>query len=259
MPVSTRTRTNNLTNTSRQSHSVPKFYRLYLEDISALSNKIKHLSLALDATHPYTYDFAFYLFGQQVLQDFPLTLATTKLSDAIFDESMIEIASIHYAINLTHVDPNHSVFRGTERTSAYLSGARTQKHPIFGLYQIANITSAMPRNLTHLIPPTDDTTITYAQAYTPFTKGLLTNILGKEYIEAAPHMHQLYESTILDRDYSQIRESIIFNLYNSVARIEVVLSSQSVLDLLNFRYQSLVDDVADNLLLIQVSTGCNFN
>ena len=184
---------------------------------------------------------------------------------------MIEIASIHYAINLTHVDPNHSVFWGTERTSAYLSGARTQKHPIFGLYQIANITSAMPRNLTHLILPTDDTTITYAQAYTPFTKGLcgqrpfidhpflLTYILGKEYIEAAPHMHQLYESTILDRDYSQIRESIIFNLYNSVARIEVVLSSHSVLDLLNFRYQSLVDGVADNLLLIQVSTGCNFN
>ena len=172
MPVSTRTRTNNLTNTSRQSHSVPKFYRLYLEDISALSNKIKHLSLALDATHPYTYDFAFYLFGQQVLQDFPLTLATTKLSDTLFDESMIEIASIHYAINLSHVDPNFTVFWGTERTSAYLSGARTQKHPIFGLYQIANITSAKPRNLTHLISPTDDTAITYAQAYTTFIKGL---------------------------------------------------------------------------------------
>ena len=72
MPISTRTRTNNLTNTSRQSHSIPKFYRLYLEDIRALSNKIKHLSLALDATHPYTYDFAFYLFGQQILQAFPL-------------------------------------------------------------------------------------------------------------------------------------------------------------------------------------------
>ena len=72
-------------------------------------------------------------------------------------------------------------------------------------------------------------------------------------------MHQLYKSTILDRDYSQIRESIILNLYNSVARIEVVLSSQNVLDLLNFRYQSLVHNVADNLLLIQVSTGCNPN
>ena len=211
------------------------------------------------------------LFGQQVLQDFPLTLATTKLSDAIFDVSMIEIASIHYAINMTHLDPNFSVFWGTERTSAYLSGARTQKHPIFGLYQIANVTSVEPRNLSHLIPPTDDTTITYAQAYTPFTKGLcgqrpfidhpflLTYILGKEYIKATPRMRQLYESTILDRDYAQIVESIILNLYNSLARIEVVLSSESVLDVLNFHYQSLVNDVADNLLLIQVSTCCNPN
>ena len=264
LPLTTRTRCNNMTMSYKETHTLPTYYRLYPEDIPALSTNICRALRSLDDSYPFQYYFAYHKFGQQQLLQIPVTIQSI-LTHILADQSLIIHASFHLALTFRYRNDSFSVFWRPDPTSQFFHGKIT-KFPVFGLYEIANITSRKPTGLNHIFPPPhrDNVEVTYAQAYTPSVKSLgrdrpfvdhpflLCYILGKEYVQHSRHLEKLRHSVINELDCYELLEMVTLNLFQAKARLEVVITSNEVNPILSFQAGTLFNDVKLKNLLVKI-------
>lgn len=254
----TRTRSNNLV----MSSFVPRYYHIFPEDVPLLSKEIN--GIALPPNSSYRFFFLYYKYGQQqLITEHPLTLHNTGLDQVVVKPKKVICSSAHFAINFTHKDSCYSLFWKRINTYNFLRGRDTNK------YEIGNITSKEP-NLQPLLTawPSDmreGVTLTYAQAYTPFTKPLdntspfhshpflLTILLGREYVRSNPLFRHLYECTEELNEYLKLREAIILQLTRATGRFEVVATSARLKELISCDFSILARHVLASSLLVQVN------
>ena len=193
LSITTRTRQHNLSLTSR--HYTPEYYRLYPEDISALSMEIKYAIKSLPPDEQFTF---YNNLGQQQPLTSPRSIRSLNLDMVISDVNKIEYSSCHIAVNFRHTETDYSILWDPTKTAIFLRGQKVVKYPFMGLAEVGNVTSTFPR--TALIKNAwrrdsrEDIHVTYAQAYTPFNKPmgtrrpfidhpyLLSFLLGREYV-----------------------------------------------------------------------------
>ena len=100
LSITTRTRQHNLSLTSR--HYTPEYYRLYPEDISALSMEIKYAIKSLPPDEQFTF---YNNLGQQQPLTSPLSIRSLNLDMVISDVNKIEYSCCHIAVNFCHTIP----------------------------------------------------------------------------------------------------------------------------------------------------------
>lgn len=232
LPLCTRTRRNNLTQTSQQH--LPRYYRLYSEDIPDLSLQIRIALRSLPCDEQYTFYFVYVKLGQQQQTTLPLTLHGLNLDMVIADVRKIEYSSCHLAINLSHMADDYSLFWDATRTAIFLKGKRVVKYPVMGLGEIGNITSNFPRGdpirKAWRIQSREYIHVTFAQAYTPLTKPmdtrtpfhdhpfLISFLLGRDCLRGHKDFHHIMECTEGRKEYHALCESIVMQLTRATAR-----------------------------------------
>ena len=171
LSVESKTRSNNLCH----SNTLPVYFRIYEDDLPALSRSIETQFLTSNHNTTYRYFFVYFKFGQMKTIVPPNSMQSLNLDIVVADRSLILGASIHVALNFSHNDPRFSVFWRSNTTS-YLRGISTGKYPFLGLNLLSNITSTFSAgvHLYQAIAKRDQTVsrYTYSQAYTPLTKVL---------------------------------------------------------------------------------------
>lgn len=189
LSVESKIRSNNL----RHSNTLPVYFRIYEDDLPALSRSIETQFLTSDHNTTYRYFFVYFKFGQMKTIVPPISMQSTNL------------------------DPRFSMF-WSSNTISYFRGISTRKYPFLGLNELSNITSTFPAgvHLYQAIARRDRTVTryTYSQAYTPLTKALdpsafknrpflLALLLGKDYIKEQPALAHIYNSTAKLLEYQQ--------------------------------------------------------
>lgn len=165
---STRTRKNNLALSVHGSKTLPKYYRIYPEDVVTLSRNIKLACRSLPSDFPYIYYFMFYKFGQQSVVSGQVSLSRAGLRPVVRSINRIDCASVHYAVNFSHGDEdNFEVFWNADATSRLMPGQTVHKYPLMGLSELGNVTSKFPRfsNLAWRDSARENIRITYMQVW----------------------------------------------------------------------------------------------
>ncbi len=176
---------------------------------------------SVDRTSPY---LCYFKFGQQQVVNYPMTLASTSLKMVVRDESRLTVASVHMALTFSHTNQSYSVLWDGSLTGDFLRGTSLKKYPVWGLYELQNLTVNYPRDhlFRDVLPRShrDDIAITYAQAYVPFVKPLdartpherqpflLSHILGKEFVARSPQFRGIHEATTTMAEEAALKEAI---------------------------------------------------
>lgn len=198
----------------------------------------------------------------------PISIADAGLKPLIMRAEKIEFSCVHFAINYSHDDGGHfSLFWNSDGVRAIIPGRRVVKYPFMGLGEIGNVTSTFPSFPTSFWPGNvrDDVNITYIQAYTPLVKPmessrpfsehpyLLTLLLGKQYIKSRKHFKYIVNATEHHKDFLQLKEAIVLNLFSAKARFELVCTSRSLGDLFLVDINRLAEHIILQPVLVQVS------
>ena len=198
LPVTTRTRRNNLTQQIARCKLLPDYFRIFVEDLDVLSASVLNTFRSIPEDAPYRFYFTFFKFGQQIQISPPLTLQSCNLSSVINKVRKVQSCSLHIATNFSHDSSNFSTSWNLRKQSDLYLGADVKKYPFFGLSEVGNVTVMKPTSdmlLDPWLPSSRDTmSLNYVQFYTPFTKSLssmpfidhqflLTLMLGKEYVK----------------------------------------------------------------------------
>ena len=198
-----------------------------------------------------------------------MTLNSTPLDPVVQDESKLLGTSLHHGLNFTHRDSRFTVFWQTWPTFDFLRGQNTRKYPVLGLEEISNVTSTSPRDSDLLAAlnrrDRDAVHITYAQAYTPFTKPLETStplsnqpfllslLLGKDFIFRQPNLLRVYNSTHNLYELLQLIEAAFLHLSKAEGWLQLVLCSPRIGAIFSFDSRTISNSVSSRNLLLQVS------
>lgn len=275
LPSTTRTRRHNLSLCSVHCSDLPDYFRIYEEDVDALSVAICSAQRTLPPDVPYRFYFAFFKFGQQVRITDPINIRTIGFSHIIRKPERLCSSSIHIATTLTHTSPNFSTFWNLLSPTPLYTGRDVKKYPFFGLSQIGNITVNTPTDPTPILNawhPNSRQSIrlTYVQFYSPLTKSfsskpfqdhpfLVTLMLGQEYVASNPTFHKIHLATEKDADYLALKEAIILHLHQASSRFEVVVAGSDLVELLRVNLQQLAETIKRAHLLVQVSKERKIN
>lgn len=269
LPVTTRTRRNNLSLQASQCKVLPEYFRVYLEDLHALSTSITNALRALPEDAPYKFYFSFFKFGQQQHIPHPFTIDSVNLSSVINKPHKIQSCSMHIATTFSHPSTHFSTFWNLRKQTDLYTGHDVKRYPLLGLWEVGNVTVTNPTSSTLLNPwPShirQNVHLTYVQFYTPFTKSfsckpfvdhpfLLTLMLGKEYVAHSPTFERFFNSTEKDSDYLSLKEAILLHLSKATSRCELVVTGQDVRELLSVDLHQLAGVIRRASLLVQVST-----
>lgn len=266
LPEKTRTRAHNLALQSAHCKVLPSYFRIYMEDIDALSTAIITAQRALPPNAPYRFYFEF---GQQLRISHPISIDSVGLSCIIYKPQKVQSCCLHIATTFTHTSPTFSTFWNLLASTSLYTGKDVKKYPLFGLHEVGNITVKSPTSPTHFLNAwqphsRQNTHLTYAQFYTPLTKSfttkpfqdhpfLLTLMLGQEYVQRNPTFRQFQMSTERDADYLALKEAILLHLDRASSRCELVVAGPDIAQLLNVNLTQLADNIKSSHLLVQVS------
>lgn len=271
LPVTMRTRRNNLTLQILHCKVLPDYFRVYSEDMKALSSSIATVLYALPEDAPYRFYFSFYKFGQQLHippPPHPFTIHSANLSSIISKPHKIQSCSMHIAATFSQTSTHFSTFWNLRKQTDMYTGHDVKKYPLFGLSEVGNVTVKNPTSSILLNPwPShirQNVRLTYVQFYTPFTKSfsckpfvdhpfLLTLMLGKEYVTHNPTFERFFNSTEKDLDYLSLKESILLHLSKATSRCELVVTGQDVRELVSVNLNELAGVIRRASLLVQVS------
>ena len=269
LSIMSRTRINNLTLTASRVKNLPDYFRIYVEDIDALSTAITTAQNALHEDAPYRFYFSFFKFGQQQHISPPVNLRSTGLSSILNKPHKLQSCSIHIATTYTHTSTRFSTFWNLRKPTGYYIGKDVKKYPPFGLFEVGNVTVKNPTHtglLSNAWHPQvrQNIRLTYSQFYTPLNKSfsskpfqdhpfLLTLLLGKEYVQHTPAFRSFFNSTERDSDYLSLKEFILLHLGRAHSRCEFVFTSQNIRELLSVDLNRLAGSIKSASLLIQVS------
>ena len=256
------TRRHNLASTGQGF--LPNYYRVYPEDVNALSVAIRAKMGARNPDILYNYSFLYYKYGQQLPLSSPLTLQSISMDDIVADSNKVECVSCHIAVTFRHTDDQMSIFLDLDRTASAYGG---RKYPLFGLGEVGNVTSTNP-HVEGLADAwsgaTRDTIIiTYLQAYTPLTKPmdfkpfadhpyLIYHLLGKEYVRSHTAFKSIAESVDGRKDYQALHEAIILMLYQAECRVELAVTTRYINALAGVNLNRLASNIKNQHHLVQV-------
>ena len=198
LAIQSKTRSNNLVTAFRHSNTLPIYFRIFQEDLPALSQSIETQFATSDHNTTYHYFFVYFKFGQMKTIVPPITMQSLNLDLVVADSSILLGASIHVALNFAHIDPRYSVFWSTDNTASYLRGMSTRKYPFLGLNEVSNVTSTFPARvqLYQAIASRERTVTryTYSQAYTPTDESIGSFCIQKPTISSGtPAGERLYQ------------------------------------------------------------------
>lgn len=212
-----RTRQHNLAMCGRRI--LPRYYRLYPEDINELFASIRARMRARNGDILFDYFFVYYKYGQQLRFSLPFSLQTVSINAIVASMDRVECISCHLAMTFGHVDDNMSVLWDLDKTA---SAFRGRKYPLFGLGEVGNVTSVYPlvEDIVDAWPyaTRDAVIVTYLQAYTPLTKAmdfkpfadhpyLIYNLLGMNYVRSRESFKHIAESVDEKKDYIALQVS----------------------------------------------------
>ena len=144
MPYDSRTRQGNAAEAG--DRFLPKLYRIYPEDVTALSLNIKREMRSRRDDAPLEFFFVCYKYGQQQSLSAPLDLACLNLSCVVSRPQSILFSTCHFAVTLTHSDSQFSLFWLMDKTARFLrSRKKVAKYPFMGLGEVGNVTSTSPQ------------------------------------------------------------------------------------------------------------------
>jgi len=268
LPVTTRTRSNNLALHIARTRVMPEYFRVYKEDLSVLSAAITDAERALPHDAPYRFYFAFIKFGQQMPISPPVNMHSLGLSPIVNKADHVQSCSIHVATTFAHTSPNFSTFWNLCKSTELSAGQDIKKYPLLGLSEIGNFTVKTPTSPRLLNAwhsrVRHNVHLTYTQFYTPFTKPfsnkpfqdhpfLLTLMLGRHYVEHNPTFHSFFTSTEKDSDFIALKEAILLHLSKATSRCEVVVTCPDIRDMSRLDLNSLAGIIRSEALLVQVS------
>ena len=270
LPDTTRTRRNNLTLQTAHCKVLPDYFRVYKEDLNALSSSITTALSNLPEDAPYRFYFTFVKFGQQLRIPHPFTIDSVHLSSIVNKPHRIQSCSMHIATTFSHTSDHFSTFWYLHKHTEMFAGQDVKKYPLFGLSEIGNVTVKNPTSSALLTPwPStirENVHLTYVQYYTPFTKSfsskpfvdhpfLLTLMLGKDHVARNQSFKRFFMSTEKDSDYLALKESIYLHLSKACSRCELVVTCQDVGELLRVNLDELARVIRRASLLVQVSNN----
>lgn len=266
MPMETQTRKNNLAFTGVNTNVLPRYVQIFPEDIGMLSNLLKRALAERETV--FKYYFIIYWYGQQKIIRNPLTLKNTSLDSIVAKPNKVEGASLHLAVNFTHIDQNFVLVWDRQRTAALLHGKDILKFPMMGLHEIGSVKSSyLTTTVFHQAWEANrrpDVHITYAQAYMPFPKPyvdgfpfqghphLLAALLGREHIRSQRCYAGVVHSTDSMKDYLQLKEGLILLFEKGSARMEFVVSSGQLETIMTCNLQELGSIIQNGAILVQV-------
>lgn len=271
LPGNTRTASNNIAMTTEATGRVPDSFKIFREDVAALSSNIRSTMRALPYDTPYKYSFLYVNLGQKLVVDGFLTTIGTGLDMVVAEADKVESACIHLAANLYAMDDDTALFWDLTRAQSCMTGKSKQVFHLMGLTELGNIACQFPRAwgisqaLQNCWSEPSSIVLTFAQMYTPSISPvgkyqpfllhpfLLSFILGRQYVSTKPSMKALRESTEQELDYRILMEAVVRQLSNSHARFEVVVTSTSLTDLLDVDSTKLARTVKSAKLAVEVS------
>ena len=234
LPRKSRIRRYNAITTSKETHILPSYLRLYEEDVATLDRSIASTGLA---------DFTWFLysckFGQRKLLETGQSLGPGPFGlDDGYDLNTAMRVSLHLALNFSCIDNSSSLFWSFDETKRWMCGesplygivmnfsylhilAPTARglYPLFGLTELSNFTKDSPK-----VPALDAAfgnshpRLTYCQCYSPFIEGLekpvpllgrpnlVTYLLGKAYISQRSCFKEVWGEVSTRRTQRELQE-----------------------------------------------------
>jgi hypothetical protein len=288
LPEETKTRRFNTPATYQATRILPRFLRLYSEDLPLLHGALHDATMDSSFHHHLTWNFVCSRYGQrlEVTEGEILGPEAFRLP-AMFDLSREVIVSIHLAMNFTCRDKTMSLFWHRTRTAGwststsefhfvviivnlhYISTERGHhvSFPLFGLTELANVHVHTPRS--SVVEAATGGRVTFLQHYTPMVKSmqqgenpvrdmllmahphLLTYLLGTGYVSKRPKFKRIWEEVNTQRTLHEILEAV----HPSVpfeARMEVVITDRNLSFLSSFRHEYVARAAIRDGLLVKV-------
>ena len=269
LPTGTRTVVNNTTHTIEATGILPATFKLYPEDVPALS-RMMCLTMRGLPTAPYKFSFVYIKYGQKMALNGPVTLQSTGMDLVVARADKVEFACLHLALNYSAMDDSNAVFWDLEKLRVCMTGERKSYFTFMGLTELGNFNCHFPRlwGLAQCIHncwrDTSRVQLTFAQAYTPSVNAvghympfmlhpyLLSFLLGRQYVAGKRELRAIQDSTANELDYRILTEALVQQLSASRARFEVVATSRNLEALLDVDVTRYAARVKHAKLLVEV-------
>ena len=290
LPAASRTRRFNTTAAFQATGTLPKYIKLYHEDLEQLEHNLAVASQTSPFKDDLSWHFMHAMFGQRqdLKEDEQLGPEAFGLG-RMFDLSKVCRFCAHVAMNFVCLDPAYSLLWNRENTKHWSrfrsefvslplrltlrslidvgsgSGGGISSFPLFGLFELGNTIFYYPDN-PNLEGAVGNHNVTYVVFYTPITKPLeeltplrvrpylLTYLLGRRYVSTKPKFRDVWNEVETERTRHVLLEACQPTVQLD-AWLEVVITEDDPSFLASFNHKALARVVVVDRLLIKVNNG----
>lgn len=286
LPETTRTRLYNTPRTTEETGILPRYIRLYEEDLEPLDSAM-HASHASSDLRTLSWYYVSCKFGQR------LTLKRGEVMElqsfglqAMFRTDQLDSVCLHLALNFSsnEEEEEYDLFWDRVRTRDWIRGycipcpvvkltivirvclylGSVESYPLFGLWEVGNVTVNYPRHRELQQDVGVGGSLLYVQAYTPLAKALedrvplvgrpnlLTYMLGERYVSTSPKFKAVWDEVRTERTKHELLE-VTHPDVPFEARLEFVVGGSDFSFVSTFDHYSIAERVIDDQLLVKVS------